>query len=413
MNRHGARALLVVSCLLAAAAIFQSFQFNQSHQGNRVRLLNVERDTSGLLVTLGELRAAQMAYLATGQGPDFWMARVTTLAGQLRDGVSQQRAALTSEAAQSNLDAATAAIGSLMELDGRARSALQYDQRFLASDLIFTDGVTAATKVSEPLGAARRAERVAIETALARDRVVELALFPAALLLVLVSAWLDGSSRRRPAAARSEAEELAQMLRDLPPPVKAPGVSTVTAAPVATPPSRAVPAAPPAPPAPAEPVAPRISLPDMAELCVDLARVIDARDMPSLLQRAARSLEATGVIVWVVDTAGERLTPALAHGYSDRVLAKLGTLDVAADNVTSLSFRSKRPQSMPGAGTVGSSSAIAVPLVTNDGCSGVFAAEVPGSKPGDDCIAVARILAAQLATMLAPVEPAPARAAEA
>ncbi len=41
---------------------------------------------------------------------------------------------------------------------------------------------------------------------------------------------------------------------------------------------------------------------------------------------------------------GSTLRPSLTHGYSDKVIAKLGVLDVAADNVTSLSFRSMRPQ---------------------------------------------------------------------
>jgi hypothetical protein len=231
-------------------------------------------------------------------------------------------------------------------------------------------------------------------------------------VLVLVSAWLAGSSSRPRSTARSEAEELAQMLRALPPPVKAPGMTAATTPPVATPPSRPAPAVAVAP-LPAVPVPPVINLSDAAELCVDLARVIDARDMPSLLQRAARTLDATGIIVWVVDTDGATLTPALAHGYSDRVLAKLGVLDVNADNVTSLSFRSMRPQAMPGAGGSGASSAIAVPLVTTEGCNGVLAAEVPGAKPADECVAVARILAAQLATMLTPLESSAQKAVEA
>jgi hypothetical protein len=38
---------------------------------------------------------------------------------------------------------------------------------------------------------------------------------------------------------------------------------------------------------------------------------------------------------------------------------------------------------------------------------------VPGAKPADECVAVARILAAQLATMLTPLEPSAQKAAEA
>ena len=115
----------------------------------------------------------------------------------------------------------------------------------------------------------------------------------------------------------------------------------------------------------------------------------------------------------MIDTDGTRLTPALTHGYSERILSRLGTLEVAADNVTSLSFRSVRPQIMRGDGSTSSSSAVAVPLVTTEGCNGVLSAEVPGQVPTTECVAVARILAAQLAAMLTPIEPSAQQAAQA
>lgn len=416
MSRTGARVLLVVSCLVAAAAAFQSFRFSESHTADRARQVDVEREAGHLLVTLSDLRAAQMAYLATGQGPDFWMRRATELSDQLRDGLATLRGTVVAADAQGGLDTATVALGDLVQLDARARGALASEQRYLASDLVFADAVTGTQKIAEAINAARHAEQAALEAALERDRVMQMALVPAALVLVLIAAWTAGSANRpKKTSPRSEAEELAQMIRELPPPVKAPGVPAITAAPVATPPSKAAVPAEPASidPTPALTPALSVDLSETAELCVDLARVIDARDMPSLLQRAARTLDATGVIVWVVDTNGDTLSPTLAHGYSDRVLSRLGALDVNADNVTSLSFRSMRPQSMPGAGRDGESSAIAVPLVTADGCNGVLAAEVPGARPADASIAVARILAAQLATMLSPVDPPARHAAEA
>jgi hypothetical protein len=137
---------------------------------------------------------------------------------------------------------------------------------------------------------------------------------------------------------------------------------------------------------------------------------MDERDIPGLLERTAKVLEAKGVIIWVIDHEGQALQPSLSHGYSERTLARLGTLPVTADNVTSLSFRSMRPETMQGA--PGSAGAIAVPLVTAEGCTGVMSAEVKDSKPPVEAIAVAKIIAAQFATLIAPAEPA-ARAAEA
>lgn len=158
---------------------------------------------------------------------------------------------------------------------------------------------------------------------------------------------------------------------------------------------------------------PTVSLPDAADLCVDLARVMDSRDVPALLERLAQVIDAKGVIVWTVDSDGSVLRPSLAHGYPDKVLNRLGTLDVDADNVTSLAFRSVRPQTMAGA-SPGAAGAVAVPLVTSAGCSGVLAAELRDTQPAPERLALTRIVAAQFATLIAPsAELSGARAAEA
>jgi hypothetical protein len=60
-----------------------------------------------------------------------------------------------------------------------------------------------------------------------------------------------------------------------------------------------------------------------------------------------------------------------------------------------------RPQVVNGA-TAAGSGAIAVPLVTSGGCTGVLAAETRESRPAPETVAVARILAAQFATLIAP-----------
>jgi hypothetical protein len=171
----------------------------------------------------------------------------------------------------------------------------------------------------------------------------------------------------------------------------------------------------PAPAAPAptpEPAhVPRLDLAEAAQVCVDLARVLDGQDIPPLLARAARVLDAKGLVLWVTDSSGARLRPSLAHGYSDKVLQRLGPLQIDADNVTSLAFRSLQPQTLTDAST-GAPSALAVPLITATGCIGVLAAEVQG-RTGHDAVPVARMFAAQLATLVAPEEAAGAERAQA
>jgi FtsP/CotA-like multicopper oxidase with cupredoxin domain len=139
---------------------------------------------------------------------------------------------------------------------------------------------------------------------------------------------------------------------------------------------------------------------------VDLARVMDSRDIPALLGRAANALEASGVVIWVASGDGQSLVPALTHGYSSKVVSRLGSLEVAADNITSACFRSARPQTMAGVGQPGATSAVAVPLITADGCNGVLAAELRVAKPPMEVMALARIIAAQFAAMVTPAEAA-------
>lgn len=187
-----------------------------------------------------------------------------------------------------------------------------------------------------------------------------------------------------------------QMLRDLPPPVKPAGAtaSGTVAAPQ--------PAAP-APHAPASHMGRPANLSAAAELCVDLARVMDTDDVPALLERTATLLDARGLIVWAIDADGAQLRPSLSHGYSEKVLNKLRSLQVDSDNVTSLAFRSLQPQAMNGA-SVTDSAAIAIPLLTGSGCVGVMAAELKHNRPPADLMPIARIVGAQFSALVAPIE---------
>ena len=254
------------------------------------------------------------------------------------------------------------------------------------------DAQQATDKLNAELSAARAFEAQASTTKITRLGQFRLAMNGLALgFVVLVALYLS-----RPAAPAEvkPAATTFQMLRDLPPPVKN----------VAPQPS----VAPPPPPPP-----PRlVNLSAAADLCVDLARVIDGRDVPALVERACSVLEAKGVVLWVADAGGNWLTPSVTHGYPDKVVSKLGPLQIDSDNVTSLAFRSLKPQVMTSL-TPGASSAIAAPLVTSTGCVGVLAAELRQNKPGPDVLPVASIIAAQLAALVAPGDLASQRTAKA
>jgi CHASE3 domain sensor protein len=165
---------------------------------------------------------------------------------------------------------------------------------------------------------------------------------------------------------------------------------------VAAAPSPAAPG--PAPAAPsAEPPAP--SLAEAARLCADLARVTEAQELPGLLQRAAALLDAAGIIVWLQDPLGHELRPAVSHGYSPSIMARVQAIPRDANNATAAAFRSGELRTVTGDGF--SNGALVVPLVTSAGPVGAMAAEIRhGGEMSKTVHAVATLIAAQLATLV-------------
>jgi len=112
----------------------------------------------------------------------------------------------------------------------------------------------------------------------------------------------------------------------------------------------------------------------VADLCTRLGRIANAADARPLLEEVARILDATGLVVWMWDEAGGALKPALAYGYSDRVLAQLPAVRRDSDNATAAAFRLARTCAVDGGDRT--SGALVVPLLTAAGCSGVLALEL-------------------------------------
>jgi transcriptional regulator with XRE-family HTH domain len=136
-----------------------------------------------------------------------------------------------------------------------------------------------------------------------------------------------------------------------------------------------------------------------AHLCTELGRIYETRDAVPLLQRAAGILDAVGLIVWAWDPQGTELVPALAHGYSDNVLAQLPKVRRDADNATAAAFRSTQTCIVNGSEMA--RGAVVVPLMTSEGCVGVFAVELQhGGEHKESVRALATIFAAQLATLV-------------
>ena len=296
-------------------------------------------------------------------------------------------------------------MANLAAIDGKARAAIAQEDRLHAADMIYIDAQQTAELADTELAAVRTFEAQAASDLIGRLGMYRLAMNGLALVLIAVIAISFGralSSLKKAAPAST-----AQMFKDLPPAVKSTGATAtlgLSPIPAATP-SQAVTAG------PASPTPRPVSITAAAELCVDLARILDGRDMPALLERAAKVIDAKGIMIWSADSDGARLRPAMCFGYPEKVMARMRPLQVDEDNVTSLAFRTMQPQALPGA-TSADPAAIAIPLITSSGCVGVLAAEVKQSRPHPDLLPIARIVAAQFSTLVAPMDGAQPAAAQ-
>jgi len=368
MRPHRFTLLVVCTVLVGSGSLLLDLRFDLQLARERAALTNVEHDIASMTAALGDWRAAEASYVATGQGPALWVQRATDRSSEIEATLVRLQSATTSADARVQYDAATSALGDLNGVDGRAREFATSDRRFEASDLVFGDAVGPTQRLSTAFAAALDAEERSSDARIAGTRWRRLGANALALAALVAAAilWF-----RRAAAAATAAAEAGE------------AAATALADGVVTPARAAT-----------------INLVDAADLCVDLGRVLDGEDVPALFERLAPVLGARGLVLWTADAGGGQLRPSLTLGYSERVIERLGTLPVDSDNVTSLAFRSMRSQAVNGAAPA-APGAIAVPLVTATGCVGVLAAEVSRTRPDHETIAVARMIAAQFAALMA------------
>lgn len=341
-----------------------------------------------------ELRSTQQAYVAEGQGHDFWTARTSAALTDLQDRLAALRAQATAPRAHSAIDNATALLQDFTQTDRRAREYAGSGQKLLASDLIFSDGLEMTSGALASLDEARTAEAEARRATIAdaeRRQLIAVASCAGLALLLLVLLT--------PAPKAPAPEAAIPSVANAPAPA-APEPIDITLALDGEADNWNVPPRPAPAPAATEP-AEAVTLGSIASLCTELARVVDTRSLSSILERTAAVLNASGIVLWIADPDGRELSPIVAHGYSNQLLARLGTLSRDAENATAAAFRTGLVQTVKG--DTFSNGAIAAPLVTPTGTVGVMAAEVrnEGERQGAK-LAAAAIVAAQLATLVGP-----------
>lgn len=374
MNRRGPRIAIVALVVLAfGVAAWRLWETDRQRAAGEEALHAFETGARAAVVALADLRAAQQAYVAAGQGAEFWTARAASLYAAAGTKIAEIRRRPASREAGAALDAAVDLLDAFGTTDEQAREYVAREQRLLASDLVFGDGAEAATACAARIEEARSWEASVQrqqQSRLRLEQIITLAL-AAAIAVGGLLLLLPRAQREMPPAPAEEAT---------------PAPAAELREPVA--PAQATEAAQPQP-----------DLAAIAALCTDFSRAGDPSALAGLVERAARLLDAPGVIVWMKDPATPMLQPVLSHGYSEQALARMGSLSTEADNATAEAYRTGAVRIFEGRGLA--RGAIATPLVTPGGCAGVLSAEVRAGRetnPIDQ--AIAAIVAAQLASLV-------------
>jgi hypothetical protein len=372
MNTRLIRILIVVIAIAIGLTTGYYLQkIDTDMNARRASADTLREQAAALAATIADVRAGQFAYVARGQGEAFWMSRVESLIPTLQTQAAAFGASLTTPAAQGAFEAASAALENFRTLDTRVKEFVQSDNALLAADLIFSDGLESTATASTHVMTALNQELQGLSASTAALRRRQLAVLgggAGVFLMMMIAVAVTAAGR----ASSSEPE--------------------VAAAPVE--PVRFEAPLPKARPA----VMPRLLT--TAQLCSELARVGESRQLPNLLERAAKVLDASGIIVWVAEPSRQSLKPAISHGYEDRVVSRMGSIHRDANNAAAAAYRSSEIRTV--AGDAFTSGAVIVPLMTSDGCVGVLSAEMKGGSEKDESSqALASIFAAQLATLVA------------
>jgi hypothetical protein len=374
MNSRLIRILIVVIAI--AIGLSASYFFKNIDNTIIAQLASADslrEQAAAFSATLADVRAGQVAYVARGQGEAFWISRVEALLPVLQKNTEQFAGALTSPAARSAFEPASAALENFRTLDTKVKDFVQGGSALLAADMIFSDSLESMSTASTQAAAALSEELHYRNAGIAALRSRQLALLGggAGLVLVLmVGLALAGASAGK--AAEPEAAPMVPVIE----PVR-------FEAPL--PKARAA-------------VTPKLLT--TAQLCRELSRVVEGTDLPGLIERAARVLDASGIIVWVAEPSRQRLLPALSHGYDDRTVVRMGSIHRDANNAVAAAYRTSEIRTV--AGDASTNGAIIVPLMTSDGCVGTLSAEMrAGAEKDESSQALATIFASQLATLVA------------
>jgi hypothetical protein len=397
MSRAPRLVLAAMCCIATGAAAMFVLTSEKQIAERRTNVRAFDLRAREVTDALADLRAAQQAYVAAGQGVAFWMPKVDqtmdAVAGSLLT-LQQSAAAAASKGA---LDEVSTTLGEFNTVDKRIRGYLTSGAQLMAADIVFTEGggtVVTAARLVERARIEERQGADAFEASRRKQEAMALAGAGGFLMLVIAvlalmpararrsdpipSAASDGRDLRPTADSTDDTVALRYIARPEPKPRERTAVPLEVAKP-----------------------ADASTLTSAAQLCTELGRVGDTDALKTLLGRAADLLEASGLMLWMATASGGELRPALAHGYDPQTLARIPPVPRSAGNAAAAAFRTATLQVVrPRPGSA--KGAIVAPMLSADGCIGVLSAELrDGAEASETVQAVAALIAAQLAGVVA------------
>lgn len=401
MTRSSVRIALVLLLIAGVgAAAWQLYVLETRRLDGLRREQSLDALREQVLHAIDDSRTAQQAYLAQGQGLDFWEAKFAEAMAALTQGLAALRTEANGQpAAVEALDAADRALKVYEGVDRRIRGFVVNGSGLMAADAVYEDGIKTSGVMRSSIDQAHAALVGPARIGYDERRLQYIVGGAAAGAGILVSLLLLPTGRQDEPDVELHAPESSLHLGE-----RATRVEPLTPAADALRPSSDAPI--PVAPAAVEPRRASVTpaLPDdaldaTAKVCTDLARVKDADELRDALGRAARLLDASGVIVWVTDSGGKALKPLLTYGYPEEALRRIPTLPRDQDNATAAAWRDAVTQVVDATDTA--PGAIAVPLLVPQGCIGVLAAEIRhGREAATATRALAQIVAAQLAVLI-------------
>jgi hypothetical protein len=359
--------LAVLAIAAASAAAYRVVQNEQRIVQDNAAARGAILSADAALAAVEELKATLHAYVAPGQGADFWTARAGLLLDKARSALLELDPA--ANAAGASVAELLDACDRLASAEQRARNHVSDQQPLLAGEVIFTEARDLLDVMRIQIARSRdqiSSAALRRQTDIRREQTYLLG--GGAGVLALVMFLLVPMGRTTTDDAQPAELERPRLT---------------------TPPAEDS----------VKPPASQFDAPAVAVLCSDIATAAESAQVTPLLDRIRTLLDARGVIVWLSTPDRGELHAAAAAGYDSRLVARLGSISRDANNLTADAFRTNTVRSSEAAGTT--AAALAVPLPSPGGPAGVFSAELtPGSGIDEVKLNTARVIAAQLGAVL-------------